>query len=894
MNIIQELAIWANTLPLWQSDAVRRVFSQEKLSSEEEGQVFEMLLAAHDLSDSDATPRAPKPFSYIVDAAQPGSRKVVLKELHSLDNVNALVPGQSVKFALEGITVIYGENGAGKSGYARVFKHACHARDKGAPIFTNVVKPTKTNPAATVELLVDGQDIAVRWKANAPASELLPELSVFDSHCARVFIDDANEVVYLPYGLDTFPKLASLFATLKERITKEIREIPAQFELSNDYTDKSAAGRFIKVLSAQSDENQIDALSSIDSDGLTRLHELRVLVASAKTNSPKIRAAQLRRTKVRLEQLKARVITIATALAPDALLRLMQLQISADIASRAAKLATVEAFSGDPIAATGSEPWRVLFNAARSFSGLSAYPEEVFPVTRDGAVCLLCQQPLLASARDRLIRFEQFVKNETARRVEETVAALQKEILNISELKVITSQDDPSLIEEIGVYDPVLADEIVDFLSQASMIRTRVMSAIAEHRPLISGSPPDPIDRIASAIIALEAQAQQYERADNPEEFKKLVDELNALDDSAKLRNHSDLVRKYIAFKKREVSLKKCERDLDTIAITRRGSELMEQAVTEQLIANLTAELTRFGVQCVPVQVKKSGQKGKTKHQLVVSEVAKPSGILSEGEQRIIALSSFLAELRTAGSRAPIIFDDPVSSLDHRFREKVAHRLVEESKARQVVVFTHDVVLLLALEREAAEQQVPLLIQTISKTPAGPGECIPSGQRPWYACNTKERISQLKCMTAKFKKLQVDSADDYRRAVAEFYGRLREAWERAIEELLFQDVIQRFRPSIETQRLRKVTIDPADYVPIDNGMSKCSRWMTGHDGAAALGTPPPSSDDVAADLNAFEEFTKRLKDRAEKTGRESGTLVDAPEAQVSSKRAETVIDLTAI
>ena len=130
--------------------------------------------------------------------------------------------------------------------------------------------------------------------------------------------------------------------------------------------------------------------------------------------------------------------------------------------------------------------------------------------------------------------------------------------------------------------------------------------------------------------------------------------------------------------------------------------------------------------------------------------------------------------------------------------------------------------------------------------------------------------------------------------MAEFYGKLRETWERAIEELLFQDVIQRFRPSIETQRLKRVSVDPADLVAIDAGMSKCSTWMTGHDSAAAIGSPPPSPDEVAADLKRFEDFTKSIKDRAEKTGNATKSLIEAPAAKVSDQRAEKVIDLMTV
>src|SRR3546814_15683193 len=66
------------------------------------------------------------------------------------------------------------------------------------------------------------------------------------------------------------------------------------------------------------------------------------------------------------------------------------------------------------------------------------------------------------------------------------------------------------------------------------------------------------------------------------------------------------------------------------------------------------------------------------------------------------------------------------------------------------------------------------------------------------------------------------------------YGKLRETWERVIEEVLLNDVVQRFRPSIEAKRLGRVNVDGQDYVTIDKAMSKCSALMTGHDEAGAI------------------------------------------------------------
>lgn len=96
-----------------------------------------------------------------------------------------------------------------------------------------------------------------------------------------------------------------------------------------------------------------------------------------------------------------------------------------------------------------------------------------------------------------------------------------------------------------------------------------------------------------------------------------------------------------------------------------------------------------------------------------------PQDILSEGEQRAIAISSFLAEVRLGKGLGGVVFDDPVSSLDHVRRERVAKRLAQESRERQVVVLTHDVFFLSVLMLEARALGMEPKALNLQRTPQG-------------------------------------------------------------------------------------------------------------------------------------------------------------------------------
>jgi hypothetical protein len=106
--------------------------------------------------------------------------------------------------------------------------------------------------------------------------------------------------------------------------------------------------------------------------------------------------------------------------------------------------------------------------------------------------------------------------------------------------------------------------------------------------------------------------------------------------------------------------------------------------------------------------------------------------------------------------------------------------------------------------------------------------------------------------------------DAYERDARDIYALLREAWEKAIEEVLLNDVVERFRMSIQTQRVRQLhDIDEEDCDAIEQGMTQCSRWMRGHAESAADGTPFPKPAALAKNIKDLEDWTQRIRKRRE-------------------------------
>lgn len=120
----------------------------------------------------------------------------------------------------------------------------------------------------------------------------------------------------------------------------------------------------------------------------------------------------------------------------------------------------------------------------------------------------------------------------------------------------------------------------------------------------------------------------------------------------------------------------------------------------------------------------------------------------------------------------------------------------------------------------------------------------------WSSQGVEARINELKQSVTKAIRAADQSANQYERDAKQIYGRMRDAWERLVEELLFKGVIQRFQKDIKTKELRYLTADPDILSRIDRGMTRCSTYS--HDNPIPNTDPIPEPNELIADLTELE------------------------------------------
>ena len=687
MSIIQEIQTWSDDQPPWQGDAMARLFDQGTLSETDLEDLFAVLRAEHGIEDPKKR-TAKKLSAAQIPAPTVAGDQITLHALKDLANVNRIAEKQRLAIAPQGLTVIYGDNGSGKSGYARVLKRACRARDQKEPIHPNAYLAAGTTGAATAtfEVLINGTPQELLWTDGQPAPDALSSLAVFDSHCARSYLDQEGDFAYVPYGLDILTKLADACNQLKKMLDTEYAQFAVDTSAFASLQGDTAVGQLIATLSHETKPEKVEQLAALTQKETDRLQELE---RSLNESDPKAKANQLVRLASRIEKLRGRVQIGFDRVSANVVAELRKALDDYRSAQTAADLAAGR-FKEGYLPGTGGEPWKQLFEAARKFSA-EAYPDNEFPELGDDALCPLCQQELTDGA-DRLRLFDEFVKDETEKTAKAHKKTLDDAVSRFERAKPDIGMDD-DLFGEIEALDQVLATDTRSIEPTLTTRHSEIAAAIAAQQwDKIADLPTSPAARLEDMEKRLKSEAETLEAMTDEKARAALVGERAELAARVDLGKVKDAVLKAIERLSHQEKLRQCQPDVRTHAISHKTTELTEKVISKELEDALNLEFKALSVGQLHVSLTSRTDKGKAFHKLKLDlpQVKKPADILSEGEQRAIALGSFLAEINVHGGSGGVIFDDPVSSLDHKRRERVARRLVQEGSKRQVIVFTHD------------------------------------------------------------------------------------------------------------------------------------------------------------------------------------------------------------
>lgn len=859
-NPIDALYNKISGFPDWQQDIAVRIIKHGRASVLDKVQMDEIVQMVKGVF------KIPLPTDYIAPAPVKITRDMLPEDLEQTDNItidkisgikniNALAEA-GIEFTIPvadgqnpastGLTIVYGRNGSGKSGFIRILKTISAFRYKEKEdIQKNCITGDSTPSSAKIK--IGGEEYT--WTEGDAGNRYSRKTRIFDSKNAGIYINGETggrtEIVYSPDCFTLLDDLAIVVNAVREKLFAE----QTQIELYNPYkiintkfqTDGIAGFEITKNTPAET----IAYLLSWDEEKEKRLSELKSIIDDKITLK-----AQKQLLKTLLENYRATLQEIEGFLSVDKIKELFEKNAEKTRLETSLKALRETTERDNPLPGVCDTPWENLWKSAVAFMG------KTFPTDNIGDICPLCMQPIAGDTKERTDKFFAWVSNDIKKKLDEANAFLapKRELFkNVKSKLVIPAQladalkIDTDLQTKINSFLIIAGDnlKVLEEKIKDGTFQESDFKALKICKELFGDSDAEKEDdrigvvgRINNEIIKLDEPA--------PADKKALYEKLKANKICCELSEQMKNLKQYDT----DIdNYGKAIKDCATTSISNAKTALNKIFLGDKFDKLVENERNYFGLP-YKINFAISSQLGKSMQSLACENAGNlsPAQFMSEGEAKVAALSCFIAEYKMSGAKIPLVFDDPITSLDHNFQTHVVKRLSELAKETQVIVFTHDFVFSNDLCFEAQKVGANLKLINIKS------ENYISGVEHSGEWEVKKVPAKIQFIKDELAKLGDNDNNDIRR----LGGMIREIWEQAIEDILFNGVITRQNRNIKTQSLENVNIDQDIYPAVNVGMTKTSAW-TNHNQAPAISTLVTKKDvsDALGELEAFITLAKQ-------------------------------------
>ena len=365
-TLATEVKKFAEGLPYWAKYLAKKVLSNNVISENDIDTSYSCLLEELGLIDNIENPEIVIKYN----AVNSGNYKLdlLLLKLENVEGVNALTENQTIEFS-PNLTILYGTNGSGKSGYIRLLKQVFYSK---APeeILPNVHIESEPKPInAKFTFKSDNEYISLEYPAHKNTAEF-EQFAVFDRKSVLNHLEKRNEFEFRPAGLSFFADYTEAIKRVEQKLNSDItgKQSPNEFEVWFD--EKSEIRTLIMNLSAATKIEELKKFTPFTDedkdkkDQLQKQYDELLLISKGKEKEIK----KLEKYKKLIGESKKEIEELNQYFTKELLDKIKNVITDCISKEATSKLEGIENFKTDKIEGIGTEEWKKFIESAEAFA----------------------------------------------------------------------------------------------------------------------------------------------------------------------------------------------------------------------------------------------------------------------------------------------------------------------------------------------------------------------------------------------------------------------------------------------------------------------------------------------------------------------------------------------
>ena len=844
-----EVKAFANAQPYWAKYLCSEILAGNEITDATIDITYSYLFEKLGLKEE--TEKNELSISYNPNASDDFKEILSFDSITNVEGVNALAENQTIELT-PNLTIIYGANGAGKSGYVRLLKNVFYSKDK-KDILPNINIDSGHKPiAATFNFSSEGTNIPLTYPDNS-GNGIFNQFAVFDGDIGKKHLSVRNDFSFRPAGLQLFNEFNAALEKLNAKLKIDIqsKNIANPFADDDIFQGESEIKTLLLQLSHNSKLEGLKVHLPYNEEDKTRKTQI-----DRQYDDLKVGLAQKDKALKELQDIKAQIEVRKNNL-ETLNLWFTQAQLNtvkdsiADCKTKeyTAQKEGVEKFKTDKIQNVGSTEWKALIEAAERFA--STQSESDYPALGDN--CLLCQQAISDDTSKKLIsNYWAYIKSVAEQEAKTANQKLTKFKDDYEKLDFNQFPETDTLA--VWIKDKYEADltKLKEELKKQETLSQTLVSNISNKKDIPQVEIQLDLSALDSISKAVDKEIKAYVEDEQTKRLGELLKQKTFLAHKEKLEaRYTDietLHKNMIWVNKANQFNKQSYKTQSTNTEKRLSKEYFNTDYINAFNNECESLNGKFGIE---IDAKSSDAQSNRQLFLKGND---PSSILSEGEQKVIALADFIAESNITTINKGVILDDPVTSLDEKRKNMIAERLVSISENKQVIIFTHDLVFVSSLINNATDLNVENVCHWIESTEEEKGivylENTPSYDKKYRNAKPVDD----------FYKLAKDAGPEEReKHIRSGFAALRTCYETFVIYDVFKNIVQRFNDRVSVMSLSSVCFDDDIVKETIVNFEKCCTYMEGHTHSDKYSANKPDAKLLFTEMEAYNELKKKYK-----------------------------------